>query len=123
MGMQDRCEYGISDAYIHMVLNPLEMPTTGHQDTIINQERRQRTMKTCKLTVTKESDSSPFKVFCDIDANPDKPIFSNSYFTETLDYLVSFKEMNPQLETSIDIQVPIEVVASSLRNEGRIDDL
>ena len=106
-----------------MVLNPLEMPTTGHQDTIINQERRQRTMKTCKLTVTKESDSSPFKVFCDIDANPDKPIFSNSYFTETLDYLVSFKEMNPQLETSIDIQVPIEVVASSLRNEGRIDDL
>ena len=76
-------------------------------------------MKTCKLTVTKENDSSPFKVFCDIDANPDKPIFSNGCFTETIDYLVSFKEMNPQLETSIDIQVPIEVVASSLRNEDK----
>ena len=73
-------------------------------------------MKTCRLTVTKEGDSSPFKVFCDIDANPDRPIFTNSSIVETVDYLARFKEMNPQLETSIDIQVPIEVVASSLRS-------
>lgn len=76
-------------------------------------------MKTYKLTVTKDSKSAPFKVFCDIDANPDKPIFTNSSILKTIDYLVSFKEMNPQLEVSIDIQVPIEVVASSLRSKEK----
>ena len=76
-------------------------------------------MKICKLTVTKDSDPSPFNVFCNIDANSGKPIFTNSSILKTIDYLVSFKEMNPQLAVSIDIQVPIEVVASSLRSEGK----
>ena len=52
-------------------------------------------MKICKLTVTKDSDPSPFNVFCNIDANSGKPIFTNSSILKTIDYLVSFKEMNP----------------------------
>lgn len=33
---------------------------------------------------------------------------------------LSFKEMNPQLEVGIEIKVPIEVVASSLRSETKL---
>lgn len=77
-------------------------------------------MAICKLTVTTEDGSSRFNVSCGIDANPDRPAFTSDSFLDMLDYLVSFKEMNPQLEVSIEIKVPIEVVASSLRSETKL---
>lgn len=79
-------------------------------------------MAICKLTVTKEDGSSRYNVFCSIDVNPDRPIYTNSSILDTIDYLVGFKEMNPQLEVSIDIQVPAEAIATSLRAEVGADD-
>lgn len=74
-------------------------------------------MAICKLTVTKEDNPLRFNVFSSIDTNPDRPIYTNSYFLDTVDYLISFKEMNPQLEVSFDIQVPVEAIVSSPRSE------
>jgi len=76
-------------------------------------------MVDCRLTVTRESTETPFEVGCILTVVYDKPIFTSENLLPIADYIDCFKERYPYMEVTANIQIPLEILAESLKEETK----